>query len=76
MKEPSRWVRIIDNDIEPGEDREPQVMKGMFGVLIPIMKALKYKEEEGKREGVISHRRGVARSGEQKVEEMDESGQK
>lgn len=51
-------------------------MKGMFGVLIPIMKALKYKEEEGKREGVISHRRGVARSGEQKVEEMDESGQK
>ena len=50
-------------------------MKGMFGVLIPIMKALKYKEE-GKREGVISHRRGVARSGEKKVEEMDESGQK
>ena len=39
-------------------------MKGMFGVLTHIMKALNYKEEEGKREGVISHRMGVARSGE------------
>lgn len=32
----------MDNNIEPGKDQEPGVTKGMFGVLNPIIKALKH----------------------------------